>query len=664
MRAIVATDGEYAEEALMAETERFLAQKKKSSDLDDSSSSQQAAHLLEQWLDLHHADKKSKQQLSGAHSPAVTAARMIFLKWLDSAADGDARSLSQYFHRVLSITSAPEAYPLYQSYYHNSSTSTTTDRRPTSAAICMVVERMLPYQWGTVDNDEHSATAMILSDIELLDDDNDDNDNNDNNDNKRRAQNAFLAHVPHWSADRAQSYLESSIRQPDAYSYAAIIAKHLAANNIDTACALALQVTRRTSDHNEDDANTVPNTTYNNELGDGATICTNLCLWALAQRPERQHEVEPLFRAIQRPNTYSYSALLQALSPEKGRQVILTSSHDGAAPLLNAHCYGLVMAKFAHIVDNGEIVEELLHHASHRFPTSDLDVLKGLAIRAWGQTHTYGAPDRATAIYMTTMVDNGDDSSSSPALTTALLQVWAQSTRPDAAERCVTIFQTMVNQGTATTAAFHLMLSAQTSDVAWDMIQGQAQLLTMVGGTGSGSGWVMPVAASWATVLAAQPGHSVERIYEIVAHYKQSLMHKKKQRDDVAVFVQAVRVMPTVSDAHAFVVQECRSFSQHHHHHPQQQQTRRRSYSKVYLALLKRWSRSREAVAPERAEEIGLWIAQEEEEEVVVAQMEEGNEGLTTAEQVRHLLIETWTRSNRAMAPARIGYLEKSLLVQ
>jgi hypothetical protein len=44
--------------------------------------------------------------------------------------------------------------------------------------------------------------------------------------------------------------------------------------------------------------------------------------------------------------------------------------------------------------------------------------------------------------------------------------------------------------------------------------------------------------------------------------------------------------------------------------------------------------------------------------------MEEGKEGHTTAEQVRHLLIETWTRSNRAMAPARIGYLEKSLLVQ
>jgi hypothetical protein len=317
------------------------------------------------------------------------------------------------------------------------------------------------------------------------------------------------------------------------------------------------------------------------------------------------------------------------------------------------------------MVDMGEIVEELLHHASRRFPTSDLEVLKGLAIRAWGHTHTYGAPDRATAIYMTTMADDdhNDAVSSSSALTTALLQVWAQSTRPDAAERCVTIFQTMVNQGTATTAAFHLMLSAQTSDVAWEMIQGQAQLLMMAGDTGGVSGLVVPVAASWATVLAAQPGHSVERIYEIVTHYKQSLMHKKKQRDDVAVFVQAVRVMPTVSDAHAFVVQECRSLSQHHHqqqHQQQQQQTKRRSYAKVYLALLKRWSRSREAVAPERAEEIGLWIAKEEER---VDDMEEGKEGHTTAEQVRHLLIETWTRSNRAMAPARIGYLEKSLLV-
>jgi hypothetical protein len=623
---------------LLAETERFLGQEGEDEEAHDSSSSssQQAAHLLEQWLNLF--DKKNKNDEQYYH-----LARLIFSKWLASPSllhGGDAVPLSQYFHRVLSITNAPEAYQLYESYFHSNTKSSAPPSRPppTSAAICMVVERMLPYQWH-----DHASTT-ILSDLERLvqmktmDDA-----------SKRRAQNAVLAHYPHWTADQAMTYLDNNfIIQPDAYSYAAVIQKYIVEDNIDAACALARKVAALTAMAAPETTKTRTAKESNNdeEEEDGTTICTNLCLWALAQRPERTDEVEPLFRTLRRPNAYSYSALLAALSPTQGRNVLLNQTEWRRC---NAHSYGIVMAKFAKLPDQGETVEELLHHASRHLPTADLTVIKGMAMMAWGNTNTYGAPDRATAIYQTI------ESPPSPALTTTLLQGWAKSTRPDAAERCCTIFQTMVNQRTATTAAFHLMLSAQPSDTAWAMVQAQAQvMMTMTNDDAAAAGVVVPIATSWATVLA-RPGHSVERIYEIVAHYKDAMMNKKKQRDDDAVFVQAVRTMPTVASAHAFVVKECRSKSSSY---PPQQFQRKRNYAKVYLALLKRWSHSREAVAPERAEEIALWIAREEEEQ---QQEPEGTAAGTdtTAEQVRKLLIETWHRSNRAMAPARIGYLER-----
>jgi hypothetical protein len=635
-------------EILRAETERFLGQEGEvEAHGGDDSSSQQAAHLLEQWLNL------DKNKVEPHHY-----ARLILSKWLNAPSSNhhhDAVPLSQFFHRVLSITTAPEAYQLYESYFHHktdAALSSSAPRLPTSAAICMVVERMLPYQW------HKDASTMILADLERLVQ----METTMDDASKRRAQNAVLAHYPHWTADQAMTYLDTCINQPDAYSYAAVIQKYIVEDNIDTACALARQVAAVTvtaTQMTRANSNATESNKEEEEEEDGTTICTNLCLWALAQRPVRMNEVEPLFRTLRRPNAYSYSALLAAFSPTQGRNVLLNQQTESRR-FCNAHAYGIVMAKFAKLPDQGETVEELLHHASRHLPTSDLTVIKGITMMAWGNTNTYGAPDRATAIYQTI-----ESSPPSPVLTTTLLQGWAKSTRPDAAERCCTIFQTMVNHRTATTAAFHLMLSAQPADTAWAMIQAQAQVMTMNMGhdVTVTPGVVVPIATTWATVLA-RPGHSVERIYEIVAHYKNAMVNKKKQREDDAVFVQVVRTMPDVASAHAFVVKECRSSSSSQ---PLQQFQRRRNYTKVYLTLLKRWSHSREAVAPERAEEIALWIAQEEAQQ---QQEPEGKKGTSTAaeqEEVRKLLIETWHRSNRAMAPARIGYLEReqqSLLVR
>jgi hypothetical protein len=386
------------------------------------------------------------------------------------------------------------------------------------------------------------------------------------------------------------------------------------------------------------------------------TICKNLLLRAL-NKAGRHAEVEQLFRTISHPNDYSYTALLEAVSPEQGRDILLLNDHHsttttGGGPSFHtAHAYGIVMNKYVQRPNCGPVVEELLEHASRRLPTDALVVLKGIAITAWGNTNTWTAADRATAIYQTVeqeqpSQEEEDTSRPNPVLLTALLQVWSKSTRPDAAHRTVVMFQSMVNQGIASTAAFHLMLSAQTADTAWEMLQAQAQWMGQPpspwpGGAFRSSRIVVPVAKSWATVLA-RPGHAVERIYEIVNHYKDSIQ-KTKQREDDPVFIQAVGAMPTAALAHSFVWTECRSKTT----------TKKRNYSKVYLVLLKRWSRSRDAVVPERAEEIAGWLAQEEGFEEFV-------------DEVRQILIDIWRRSDRVMAAERIGYLQRqeSLLHQ
>jgi hypothetical protein len=205
-------------------------------------------------------------------------------------------------------------------------------------------------------------------------------------------------------------------------------------------------------------------------------VCLNICLRALANAGRSQeaesllwqmrqgstaHETVP---SLLRPDAYSYLAVIRAWTKShKAERALAVAEHlwhDTTVPM-SSTVQASILNAAALRPNSGPMVETLLSQMEQwyqegRLAAPPCRVAYTIAIRAWGATQDLTAPDRATALVRrmellgntttTRTAQSRPDLVPCTITYTTLMYAWAQSSRNDAPNRALAIWNHMEQQ--------------------------------------------------------------------------------------------------------------------------------------------------------------------------------------------------------------------------
>ena len=414
------------------------------------------------------------------------------------------------------------------------------------------------------------------------------------------------------------------------------------------------------------------------------TVMFNTCIDAWGQAGKGEEAEQLLQRMLSqgeegsttnmiKPDSYSFLGAMNAWSksgaqdaPERAEKLLEQMEHlyeSGRVELRpSTEVYTCLLGTWAQRPDCGAMVESLLRKMEERYERSGNDddrpslVTYAAAIRAWGNTTTFDAPERALAIVQ--QLEELDPQASSPLAPdtftyTNMIHAWSASDRADAPKRALSILRGMEqlsNEGRRgvkpSTITYNAVIHAFARHGETEIPE---RLLEAMEDQHSSTGAPPPDFVTYATVIRAW---EISRSPKAAARARE-LLEAMQERADLgnAAWMPSSAVYASVIRAQGNTPGENGAESAE----DVMRKIHERSLSgkspavepAICNEVIRVWCRSREGVAPDRAERILRWMT---------------DHGVQPNEQTFNAVVRTWKLSKRRIAPQRIEALQQLML--
>jgi pentatricopeptide repeat protein len=678
---------------LIQQTVQWLQERRSSDDQHNSPWSghdvAMAQSLLQQWY-----NDISRNVLAPRFSS------LILQRWLleRTLSDTDTTELSNHLHRVLHLWQRNSMSPqqnrachLLQSFHQYSLQRNEPRLLPTPKAYSMVFE-VLSNQCAATPSE--SLSEMISTADQLLEQMNEHFSFPQAEQNPQWllsnvvvAQNSYLNFrvKSDQSPEESEEFVISTMLQPNARSFAAVMQHWVLYNHPDRACDLLERML-------QNDVGVRPD-----------RVCFNICLQGLGYAGDATRAQALLGDMIRlaydhepmRPNEYSYLAVINAWAksnaPDKAVQVLeqmlaqlqdRISSNNGM-PFISA-IYTTVLDAVARQPNSGPIVEAMLRRMEEEADAPPSRQAYTIAIRAWGVTRSqWDAPDRATdLLFRMHNLQTQRDLAPCTIAYTSLIHAWAQSGRNEAPQHALTILRymeqlylhdTVLGAGSKRlvipdTIALNVVLSAfSRQGLALEAHELLDEMKLRMLNRDSLDDRIVPIypnVISWATVIQAyinsgrsdSAKHAYDLMLEIEELYETTGDLSLRSTPDLyalVILAQDQNVVEAESILWRMFDRYQRGVSSSTVHEAINMPHAPNTY--VCNAVLRLWSKSDDPVAPQRAESILHWMENQ------MNQQKDCFQDLAPNKCSFQFVVDAWKRSRRRNAHQHIQMIEAKM---
>jgi len=418
-------------------------------------------------------------------------------------------------------------------------------------------------------------------------------------------------------------------------------------------------------------------------------VCFNICIRAFGnagygkEAEELLWKMNDMFAATgnpeAKPDCYSFLGAINGWSkcsnPKRASELLYRMlamqrdpRYENLRPITSI--YNSVLDAWARTPNSGPQVEDLISRMEELHAQGDIEARPSrqsycIAIRSWGQTIQYEAPDRATDLLrrMKELSEAGRrDLTPNTIAYTSLIQCWAQSSREEGADRALTIFRHMLEQSWQKARPNTLTLNAVLNafarrgmaDEANNLLQEMvSRCITAVKEDDVQASMMRPNTICWVTVITAYRGRADAgaRAAELLSQ----LEHLYDQTCDPALKPSSALYYAVIGSHSPSETEAAEEVLWRMMDRYEATGSDKSSFSldppntKVCNAILRLWSKSDNPVAPQRAEEILRWMEGQ-------AEFENG-EDICPDPQSFEFVVQTWSKSKRKNAKDHIDSL-------